>query len=242
MPFRYSGNGWRVAGSIETFGDQIMEARGHTNSYTVDGTLGDLEHSNRTSDHNRDDDGIVRALDFFEHEPGFVDAIGEALRASKDPRLKYFIHDERMFASYSNSKGPAWEWREYTGVNGHINHGHLSVVATTIADQTHEWDLGENMPLTNDDIDAIWYRLVTDPVTGNQRGAQALLAGARGDAYRARVDAAVSRQLIEQVAAESPEVSLSAEDIAALGAQIAEKVKAEVAAEIADEFSERLAD
>lgn len=143
MAFRYSGSGWRVAGSIQTFGNQIMGLRGYTWSHTVDGTLGDTAHSNRVSDHNPDPNGIVRALDFFEHEPDFVDGVFEAMRLARDPRLKYAIHDNRMFASYSNSNGPAWEWREYNGVNGHETHGHLSVVAEPTADETHPWDLGD---------------------------------------------------------------------------------------------------
>jgi hypothetical protein len=145
MAFRYSGSGWRVAGSVRVFGDQIMTIRGHTDSYPVDGTLGDTAHSNRTSDHNPDSAGVVRALDFFEHEAGFVDAVAEALRLGRDPRLKYFIHDRRMFASYQSIYGPPWEWREYTGDAGHRDHGHLSVVATNIADGTAPWQLGAHM-------------------------------------------------------------------------------------------------
>jgi hypothetical protein len=187
MGFRYSGKGWRVAGSLRTFGDQIMDARGHTNSYVVDGTLGNLEHSNRTSDHNPDENGIVRALDFFEHEVRFVDEIGEALRTSKDPRLKYFIHDTRMFSSYPTSQFPAWTWRPYTGVNGHETHGHLSVVATNVADQTHEWEL--NMALTayemNQIAEKVWFFLITDPITGQKRGAAHHVAQAYRYAHQA---------------------------------------------------------
>jgi hypothetical protein len=137
--FRYQGNGWRVAESIEVFGNQIMQIRGTTASFPSDGTLGDADHQNRVSDHNPDDDGIVRAIDFHESSPGFVDQIAEQLRASRDARIKYFIHDDRMFSSYGSR---AWEWRPYGGVNGHETHGHLSVVASSIADSTAPWALG----------------------------------------------------------------------------------------------------
>jgi hypothetical protein len=130
MAFRYSGEGWRVAHAIRTFGEQIMALRGHTDSYPVDGTLGDLAHSSRVSDHNPDENGIVRALDFYEHKLGFVDEVFEAMRLARDPRVKYAIHDKRMFASYDAAGGPAWQWREYTGANGHVTHGHLSVLPT----------------------------------------------------------------------------------------------------------------
>lgn len=169
MPFRYFGTGWRVAHSIKTFGDHITELRGHAVSYLVDGTLGNLEHSNRTSDHNPDENGIVRALDFFEHKPGFVDEIAEALRASKDERLKYFIHSGEMFASYTLPGKPAWEWREYTGPNAHKDHGHLSVVATAIADQDHEWEVDMSSPKDWTEADK---KIVADIVFGNSVAAQ----------------------------------------------------------------------
>lgn len=141
MAFRYQGSGWRVAHSLRTFGDQIMALRGHTNSYTVDGTLGDADHSNRVSDHNPDPNGIVRALDFYEWEPGRVDEVFERIQLAKDPRTKYVIHADRMFSSYPTSTYPAWTWRPYNGINGHENHGHLSVVADSRADQTHPWPM-----------------------------------------------------------------------------------------------------
>lgn len=141
MAFRYSGNGWRVAHSLKTFGDQIMILRGHSTSYKVDGTLGDLAHSNRTSDHNPDENGIVRALDFYEDQPGRVDQVAEALRTARDPRLKYFIHDDRMFSSYATAQRQAWEWGPYTGPNPHTTHGHLSVVADSRADQDQPWPM-----------------------------------------------------------------------------------------------------
>ena len=142
--FRYSGTGWRVAESIQTFGNQIMALRGNTDSYPTDGTLGDLAHSNRVSDHNPDPLGVVRAIDFHESSPGFVDEVAEQLRASRDPRLKYFIHDVRMFSSYATASRPAWAWGIYTGINGHVNHGHLSVVSTNVAEGVGLWDIRQS--------------------------------------------------------------------------------------------------
>lgn len=139
--FRYKGAGWRVAKSIETFGNQIMILRGTTQTYPKDGTLGDAAHSNRLSDHNPDVDGIVRAIDVDENFNGFIDLVATRLRRGRDARLKYFIHDNRMFSSYSTAARAAWEWGEYTGPNGHNDHGHLSVVATTAADSSKPWDI-----------------------------------------------------------------------------------------------------
>lgn len=144
--FRYlgvDGTTWRVAASLRIFGGQITELRGTTKTYPTDGTLGDTAHSNRVSDHNPDDDDVVRALDFHEVVAGQVDAVAEELRASRDPRLKYFIHGGRIFKSYVDSAGrPAWQWQTYTGPNDHGTHGHLSVVADSRAEQTHPWQIG----------------------------------------------------------------------------------------------------
>ena len=61
----------------------------------------------------------------------------------RDPRLKYFIHDVRMFSSYATASRPAWAWGIYTGINGHVNHGHLSVVSTNVAEGVGLWDIGQ---------------------------------------------------------------------------------------------------
>lgn len=153
MAFRYSGAGWRVARSLETFGNQIMDLRGSTASLPTDGTVGDTAHSARVSDHNPDEQGIVRALDFHEWATAAVDEVFEAVRTSQDPRLKYAIHAGRMFSSYSTPSRQPWEWGPYSGPNPHSTHGHLSVVADSRADQNHPWiiQLGqeeEEMALT----------------------------------------------------------------------------------------------
>lgn len=151
--FNYDGNGWRVARSIETFGNQIMELRGNTNSYPTDGTIGDVAHSNRLSDHNPGPDGLVRAIDFHESSRGFVDEVAEHVRRSRDTRLKYFIHDDRMFSSYGTDVRDPWDWGEYTGVNGHETHGHLSVLATTAADRLlPEWAVAPTTPVEGEDM------------------------------------------------------------------------------------------
>jgi hypothetical protein len=232
MAFRYSGSGWRVAHAIRTFGDQIMALRGHTNSYPVDGTVGDLAHSNRVSDHNPDENGIVRALDFYEHKPGFVDEVFEVMRLARDPRVKYAIHDKRMFASYDAVGGPAWQWREYTGPNGHVTHGHLSVLPTGDNDSRPFQLIEEDDMATPQEI---WFHLISDPITGTQRGAQALLAFARQDAYQAKVNSAVAVQLAREAAQGN---TLSDAQVEAIAAAVADGI----AAEVANELAQRLTD
>ena len=86
--------------------------------------------------------GVVYAIDFTER-PGFsVDEVLEAIRVSRDIRLKYAIHDRRMFSSYASGNAPAWMWRTYTGSNGHIEHGHVSVWHDARATLTTEWQIG----------------------------------------------------------------------------------------------------
>lgn len=138
MAFRYSGVNWRgqqwkAADAIRTFGDQIMDLRGSTVSYATDGTVASKNHDlvSPTSDHSpqpKTGVGIVRAIDFHEWKPGAVDDVCEALRQSRDPRIKYVIHGGRLFASYWSPNGEPWEWRAYSGSNPHDTHGHLSVL------------------------------------------------------------------------------------------------------------------
>lgn len=104
-----------------------------------DGSVGDLAHSQRVSDHNPDrtppNVGEVRAIDVTQWDPGtpldpkddVAEALAEFLRAKKDSRIKYVIWRGRMFSSYSTSKYAAWTWRPYTGSNGHFHHVHISV-------------------------------------------------------------------------------------------------------------------
>jgi hypothetical protein len=105
-----------------------------------DGTIGDLSHQNRPSDHNPNKDGVVTAIDIT-HDPAHgVDAgqIAEMLRLSRDPRIKYVISNRRIFSS---QKQP-WQWRPYNGPNAHTHHVHLSVVGDkALYDDTQPWPI-----------------------------------------------------------------------------------------------------
>ena len=59
---------WRLARSLETLRAQI-NALSPNRSKASDGTIGDAAHSARTSDHNPDGGGVVRALDLT-HDVG----------------------------------------------------------------------------------------------------------------------------------------------------------------------------
>jgi hypothetical protein len=106
-------------------------------SKASDGWIGDPAHASRTSDHNPDRYGIVRARDFT-HDPDDdmgIDChwLATMLVKSFDTRIKYIIWNRRIWQ---------WNgWQAYSGTNPHTSHLHLSVKATSIADDRTQWDL-----------------------------------------------------------------------------------------------------
>ena len=128
---------WRVAESLETLRRQVNEMA-PTRDKSSDGTVGDLSHRSRKSDHNPNDDGVVTAMDITHDPVHGVDAgvLAEMLRKSRDPRIKYVISNRRIFSS---TKQP-WEWREYVGQNAHTKHVHVSVSEDkALYDDTKRW-------------------------------------------------------------------------------------------------------
>lgn len=108
------------------------------------GWIGDQAHRNRTSDHNPDSLGIVRALD-IPHMPGIgLDTYELAAHfrdlgnAGNEPRIRYIISNRRIW-NPAISKA----WRAYNGANAHDQHVHVSVVGGNSADDARDWDLGD---------------------------------------------------------------------------------------------------
>lgn len=153
MAFRLSGTAWdgqkwRVAGSIKTLAQQVEVIRPGT--YPLDGTVASRTHdaTNPSSDHTvwpKTGSGVVYAIDIDETYGTFIDEIFEAIRLSRDPRLKYMIHNRRICSSYNHSNGPAYTWRPYSGYNDHLGHGHVSVYHDSRGENTEPWDLGAPM-------------------------------------------------------------------------------------------------
>jgi hypothetical protein len=95
-----------------------------------DGWVGDLRHQSRpTSDHNPDENGIVRAIDVDRdvHKsgkpdlmPDIADQIRLAAKAG-EKRIAYII-----FAGRIASSRLGWRWRKYSGSNPHNHHCHIS--------------------------------------------------------------------------------------------------------------------
>ena len=98
---------------------------------TSDGWIGDVRHSQRTSDHNPDEQGIVRAIDIDRDlsgkakpdlMPDLADQIRLCAKSKKDGgRISYLIFDGRIASSKKN-----WAWRPYDGLNRHTKHCHIS--------------------------------------------------------------------------------------------------------------------
>lgn len=125
---------WRVAKSLKTLLDHV-NAKWPNRLKGKDGTIGDEKHKSKKSDHNAwvidGAKGVVTALDIT-HDPANgcdADAIAEAIRQSRDPRVKYIIWNKRICNFRAIGGKPAWTWRKYTGDNPHTEHVHISVRA-----------------------------------------------------------------------------------------------------------------
>ena len=104
---------------------------------TSDGWIGDTRHQARPSDHNPDEQGIVRAIDIDRDlsgkakpdlMPDLADQIRLCARAG-DKRISYVIFQSKICSPKKN-----WAWRSYDGVNKHTHHIHISFTKKGDAD------------------------------------------------------------------------------------------------------------
>jgi hypothetical protein len=141
MRFRLSGDTWQVVPSLVALlvqVDQAWPAR-----HAADGTLASVRHREVSpiSDHNPDINGDVRAADIGEVTENDAFQLAEAIRVSKDSRVKYVIHEERMYSYYERHGIPPFTWRPYSGTNGHWSHVHVSVLASS-QNNVSSWNIG----------------------------------------------------------------------------------------------------
>jgi len=101
-----------------------------------DGWLGDYRHSTRVSDHNPDEQGIVRAIDIDRDLSGkakrdLMPDLADQIRlcAKSDKRISYIIFNGKIASSRMG-----WRWRKYSGVNPHNKHCHVSFTKKGDAD------------------------------------------------------------------------------------------------------------
>lgn len=130
---------WRLAKSLQMLRDQVNAQYPHRDK-SSDGTIGDANHSSRSSDHNPNAAGVVTACDITHDPNGGLDAgiLAQVLIASRDPRIKYIIWNRQII---SGEGGPSpWKARKYTGANPHTHHVHISVKAERpLCDDAEPW-------------------------------------------------------------------------------------------------------
>jgi len=105
-----------------------------------DGWIADARHlSAGKSDHIADENGICRAIDIDrdlhgiskpDEMPYLADQIRAAAKAG-DRRISYLIFNGKIASS---KKG--WAWREYSGINKHNHHCHISFTKQGDEDST----------------------------------------------------------------------------------------------------------
>lgn len=132
----------RNALSITTLVRQINGYAPHRSKQS-DGTLGDKAHQalGNKSDHNAWFNNIVTAVDATDDPSGGLNGneLADALVQSKDPRIKYIIHDGKIINLTPGHRYHG-EWRTYNGLNSHATHVHLSVLPNK-CDIAGDWNL-----------------------------------------------------------------------------------------------------
>jgi hypothetical protein len=134
-----------------------IDAAAPGRSKASDGFIGDLAHQSGESDHNPErsadadapgnPDQQVDAADIT-HDPAHgadMGVVTEAIRVSRDPRVKYVIFNRRIFSGTLEARRaglPAYTWGPYTGSGDtHARHAHVSIEDVT-HDQTQPWSIG----------------------------------------------------------------------------------------------------
>jgi hypothetical protein len=185
---------WRLAKSLETLRTQV-NAKWPGRSKASDGTIGDEAHQERTSDHNpwvKDGTmGVVTGMDIT-HDPAHgldSEQLAEALRRSKDPRIKYIISNRKI----ASSETAPWEWRPYTGKNPHNHHVHISVRPDkTHYDSTASWPLDDVAAPAPGQVAAIARPTLRNGATGDAvKELQKLLGLAQDGRFGPATEAAV---------------------------------------------------
>ena len=129
---------WRECKSLLKLRDQV-NALWPNRDRSSDGTIGDMAHSQRVSDHNPNKAGVVTAMD-IDADLSPTENVGvlvAMLQASHDPRIKYLIWNAQITV-----KGDISQWKLYHGINAHRHHCHISVSADPqLYDDDSEWNL-----------------------------------------------------------------------------------------------------
>ena len=146
-----SGSGWVLAPCLVTLvaeTNRLFPQR----SIGSDGSIGDLAHASRESDHNPSG-GYVHAIDLTDDDTHRCDVtiLLTNLVATKDRRIKYLIHKGTIWRSYATSGLPAWTPDVYTGINAHLKHLHVSVLDDQVNATGPWWPVAPTPTLSLED-------------------------------------------------------------------------------------------
>lgn len=133
---------WHLAPSlVELFAE--VNLRWPKRDKSSDGSVGDLAHAARSSEHNPDHDsdpmplGAVSAIDITKDSAAMIEAVRKALIA--DPRTWYVIHNGYIWSRTHN-----FAKQKYNGANPHVHHLHVSLMQTKAAhDNTSSWGIAK---------------------------------------------------------------------------------------------------
>src|SRR4051794_22225836 len=101
---------WRKAKSLDTLLQQVNEMYPGRDK-SSDGSIGDLAHSARKSDHNPNKAGVVTAIDIDADlsDTQKVSVLVGKLRNSRDPRIKYIIYSGQITVAGTELQ----KWKQY---------------------------------------------------------------------------------------------------------------------------------
>jgi hypothetical protein len=126
-------NGWYLAESLVALRSEL-DKRWPDRDRKSDGSVGDVSHQARVSDHNPDwrAGGVVRAIDI---DKDGIDAPSVLSQLITDSRVEYVIHMRKIYSRIRNY-APA----PYSGINAHMEHIHVSLRHNKLAEtDTSRW-------------------------------------------------------------------------------------------------------
>lgn len=130
--------GYYLAPSLEVLRAEI-NARWPNRDRKSDGWIGDIGHQGTKSDHNPNSRGSVDAIDIDEDG---IDIWAVFAAIKKHPSARYFIYERKL---YHRLRG--WKAENYTGVNPHDKHAHLSIEQDRDAEEDRRsWGIAKAKP------------------------------------------------------------------------------------------------
>ena len=126
---------WHLAPSLAQLRREI-NTRWPNRDKSTDGSVGDLSHAARASDHNPNSRRSVNAIDV---DKDGIDPMGLVGLAIKDSRVNYVIYNRRIW-----QRRYGFNPRPYSGPNSHKEHVHVSILQTRTAEQdTRPWGIAK---------------------------------------------------------------------------------------------------